>query len=338
MNIGDLQGILDNLDREKSRLQDRLSEIDRDREQLLSQLNEVRRLATKYNVGGTPMYVPAQVNAFDGSLKSLSHLYVTDPRSPIHALRHATRQNYSSRLSRIEETFGDVSVGELTEDHIIKMYDVWSGFGETIPMGHAVITMLRTLAVFGAEVLKDDRCQRLSYVLHRMKFKPPTPRSVELSLEQNLAVIAKANELQLPSIGLAQALQYWTPLLQKDCIGEWVPDTEPEPSSVTFQDLKWVRGIRWEQIDSDYVLHHSTSREHTNLKISLSAHPAIMTQIGLVRRQMSGPVIVSENSKLHLPWRAGEFRRYWRKIARLCNIPDEVKNRDSASESHSQND
>lgn len=327
MNIGDIQVILEGLDREKARLQDRLSEIDRDRGSLLAQLSELQRLASKYNIGGAPVYVPTPQNSFKGTVRELCHAYLTHPDSPIHKLRHATRQNYASLLKRIEETFGDVSIGDLTEDHIIKMHDLWSDHGARAPMGHATITMFRTLAVFGTDVLKDDRAQRLSYILHRMKFKAPQPRTVDITLEQSNAIIAKANDLGLHSIGLAQALQFWTPLWQKDCIGEYVPITEPEPSSVIVDDMKWIRGITWEQIDADNVLHHTTSKHAHELHIRLNDYPGVINQMKFVPRKMTGPIIISE--KIRVPWRAGEFRRYWRKIARLCDIPNDVKNRDS---------
>jgi hypothetical protein len=41
----------------------------------------------------------------------------------------------------------------------------------------------------------------------------------------------------------------------------------------------------------------------------------------------TGPVVVSEYTGL--PWTAPEFRRWWRKIARACEIPDAVRNMDS---------
>lgn len=327
MDLSSLQGVLEGLDREKARLQDRLSEIERDRSNLLNQISEVQRLAAKYNLGSASTFLPPQMNAFNGTLRSLCHCYLTDARSPIHGLRHATKQTYASLLKRIEDTFGDVVIAELTEDHINRMHDQWGANGTTLPMAHAMITMVRSLAVFGVEALKDERCQRLSYVLHRMKFKVPEARYVEISSEQVMAVIQKAHEVGFHSIALAQALQYWTPLRQKDIIGEWIPVTEPEPSTFINKDLKWVRGLRWEQLDADFVLHHTTSKEGTELHIPLQKRSVIMAELVKIGRAASGPMIVSETSQL--PWRSAEFRRQWRIIARECGIPNEVKNRDS---------
>jgi hypothetical protein len=41
----------------------------------------------------------------------------------------------------------------------------------------------------------------------------------------------------------------------------------------------------------------------------------------------SGPVIFCESTDL--PWIAGEYRRWWRKLARSAGIPDTVRSMDS---------
>lgn len=60
----------------------------------------------------------------------------------------------------------------------------------------------------------------------------------------------------------------------------------------------------------------------------------VMTQLnyqfdGISRELMpdTGPVIVSEVSEL--PWIAGEFRRWWRRLANKAGVPPNVKNMDS---------
>lgn len=323
------------LARKKARLLEEVAEIDRDS----AKLTELNQIAAKYNLVVSPAagnaasqptpQQPQQKHAFDGSIAGLIHCYLTDPRSPVHELRHATRQNYASLLKRINETHGIAAVCELKEQHIQLMYDGWADGGQKIAMAHAMITMFRSLVVFGAAVLKDERFDRLSFVLHRMKFKAPVARNEQLSAEQAAAIIKKANDIGLPSLALAQCLQFYCPLRQKDVIGEWVPVTEPDTSDVVDGKTKWLRGLRWEEIDENLILRHVTSKEGKPVEVSLRKFPIIMEQIARMGRQKIGAVIISEFSGL--PWRGVEFRRHWRKIARLCNIPDEIKNRDSGA-------
>jgi hypothetical protein len=112
-------------------------------------------------------------------------------------------------------------------------------------------------------------------------------------------------------------------LRQKDIIGEWVPAADPSESDIFHKNLKWIRGIRWERIDESFVLHHVTSWEEKLITVPLSRHPIVAAQIARTARRKSGPVIVSEATDL--PWRAAEFRRQWRIIARKLGIPDQIK-------------
>jgi hypothetical protein len=92
--------------------------------------------------------------------------------------------------------------------------------------------------------------------------------------------------------------------------------------------MKWLRGIRWEQIDENLVLRHVTSNGGKHVELRLSEAPMVMTEFAkLGKRPSSGPVIVCEFSKL--PWTNHEFRRWWRKVADACGIPRTVKNMDT---------
>jgi hypothetical protein len=334
MNLSDLESALESLDRERAQLRERSAELDRDRAEILAQIAGARRIAAKY-IGGASApndtvhelaikRPPVGVEpAFNGSVNELIHHYITRPDSPLHGLRHATRLNYSSLLKRIGETYGIVSIGDLEESHIQRMYDHWADNGQKFAMAHAMITMFRSLVVFGVTVLKDERCQRLSFILHRMKFSVPKTNNAQLSADQVKAIINEANESGLHSLALAQAIRFWCPLRQKDIIGEWVPAADPSESDIFHKNLKWIRGIRWERIDESFVLHHVTSWEEKLITVPLSRHPIVAAQIARTARRKSGPVIVSEATDL--PWRAAEFRRQWRIIARKLGIPDQIK-------------
>jgi len=76
-----------------------------------------------------------------------------------------------------------------------------------------------------------------------------------------------------PSIALAQAFQFELMLRQKDVIGEYVPIAEAGISDLQVDGLKWLRGIRWEEISEDLVLRHITSKRQKLIEISLRMRP-----------------------------------------------------------------
>ena len=75
-----------------------------------------------------------------------------------------------------------------------------------------------------------------------------------------MLIIKKAHEESMSSVALAQAFQFDCQLRQKDVIGEWVPIDEAGVSDVIDGDEKWLRGIRWEEIDLSMVLRHRASQ------------------------------------------------------------------------------
>ena len=133
------------------------------------------------------------------------------------------------------------------------------------------------------------------------------------------------------SIALAQAFQFDGTMRQKDIVGEWVPMDEPGPLSDTISgNEKWVRGIRFEEIDQNLILRHVTSKRQKAIEVNLRLAPMVMDELHrLSYLPSAGPVIVREYDGK--PWRSGEFCRQWRKVARAAGVPDAVFNMDSRS-------
>jgi hypothetical protein len=93
---------------------------------------------------------------------------------------------------------------------------------------------------------------------------------------------------------------------------------------------KWLRGIRWEEIDENLILTHIMSRSQKEIEVDLKLAPMVMAELGNVPRDQlpaKGPVIISEASGL--PWYAVEFRRNWRLAADKAGVPRTVKNMDT---------
>lgn len=280
----------------------------------------------------TPTQEPS-VKPTEGDVQTLGELadiYRSDERSPYRGLRFGTRNNADNFIDRIVAEYGHLRLADLNGDAIRKMHDNWSAGGKMLATGHAFVTKLRGLLSFGTVTLDDAGCQRLSITMNRMRFPTPPARVERLTKEQVIAIRAEAHAKEKPSIALAQAIQFEFGLGQKDTIGEYVPVTEPGTSDVILNGMKWLHGIRWEQVDADMVLRHVTSFGGKLLELDLKRAPMVLEEIerqfgGVIPK--SGPVIVSEWSQK--PWSSSEFRRWWRKLADGAGVPKAIKNMDS---------
>ena len=140
--------------------------------------------------------------------------YRNDEHSPYKKLRYRTKQNYDSVLRRIEEDRGPVHLVDINARVLIGWHKDWSADGK-IAMAHSLIGMMRMLTAFGASVLEDNQAERLNRVLAKMRFKMSKPRTERLTEEQASAIRETAHKMGYPSIALAQALQFATPLLAR---------------------------------------------------------------------------------------------------------------------------
>jgi hypothetical protein len=270
---------------------------------------------------------PSSGSPSSGSFDDLTERYLTDLRSPYHSLRHATRTNYGYLLKPVRKHFGPYLLRDLRLRHFEEFYNEYVEEGH-IAMGNGAITMARNIATFGTTVLRDEECQRLSGILKQFKFAPTVKR--EPMTEEHIRKICDmARKMGFASIAMAQAIQHECELKQKDVIGEWVPVSDPGVSDIIDGADKWVRGLRWDQIDKNWVLTHFTSQSQKKVVIDLkAAAPMMMAEIERVApNKRSGPMILRDGT--FKPWTTSSFRRNWRKIADEAGIPKGVRNMDT---------
>lgn len=289
------------------------------------------------NTGVIPSDNASSASSTGMTFASLIDLYVTDQRSPYKNLRFSTRTHYDRLMKRIREDCGQWKLTSVTRQKIDDVYDLWTeGRTKKKAMGHALITMVRMLANFGFKQLDDGVCKDLAFTLHSMQFPAVESRTEELTAANADAIIKTAHEFGRPSIALAQAIQFdCRQLSQKDVIGEWVPITERGPLTDIVNDThKWVRGLRWDELDQNLVLRHLSSADDETIEIKFQDYPRVMNEIAVVKDRQpwkmlpkNGPMILCEST--NRPWVPGEFRRWWRKLANECGIPENVKNSDS---------
>lgn len=275
--------------------------------------------------GGVPI-----VNTFTGTIASLILAYQTDADSPYRTkLEYQTRVNYDARFRMLETDHGHEMISEIRARDLLRWHEKWMEGGK-VTQAHALIGQLRILVNFGATILESEECERIANTLHRMRFQMGKPRSERITAEQSDAVREMARQMNMPSIALAQAFQFEAMLRQKDVIGEWLPLSEPGLTDVIQGNEKWLKGLRWEEIDENLILRHLTWKRKKPVAVDLKLLPMVMDELNrLGAIPAKGPVIVSEMTDR--PYTAPAFRRYWRIVATAAKVPPEVYNMDNRS-------
>jgi len=291
---------------------------------------------------------------FDGTIKSLSQVYQTDPDSPFKGLRYKSRLRYANRLEVIETALGDVRVLNITFRDFKRWYEEFAtpdepGGRRMTPRAYDLIVQLKLIFRFGALALpKLSGCSDVCDILDKMEFAGGWRKRKEyLTYQQALLVCEEAHRRGWHSVAQAQAFMIECGLRQKDMIGEWVPQSEPGVTDVLKGDHKWLMGARWEEIDANFIWKHRLSKSVKGQnaimdseagkteEFDLTAFPMVRAELERIAPfercnfPASGPIIVCELTG-H-PWSTSEFRRRWRQCAKGAGIPDNVQNRDSRS-------
>ena len=279
--------------------------------------------------------LPWRYEPFDGTFAGLVRHYRVDSGSPYFRLHIKVRKNYDVTINKLMLELGHERIADLTAAKIQSLYDHWK-IGGKLATAHGNIGKIRLLASFGTTALNDDACAKLSIILSKMEFELPQVRTERLTAEQAIAIRAKAHEMGRPSIALAQALQYDLKLKQVEVIGEWLPvsDSSTPDSDVIWNDEKWIRGLRWTEIDDKLVLRRPINwriPDGERFEAELRNYPMVKEELGLINSgSRTGAVVVCEWTGK--PWKQTEFRRWWRKVADEAGVPKEVKNMDNRPE------
>jgi len=184
-------------------------------------------------------------------------------------------------------------------------------------------------------MLEDRECKRLLDILRESRFRSLGPRLVPLTADHVRAIRALAHShFGWYSIAMAQAFQFELMLSQKDVIGEWVPVGEPGESDVVHEGRKWLRGLRWSNIDKNLILRHAVGSGGRPIEVDLKTAPMVLEEFKAYGADIAdlptdGPIVICDTNGL--PWSTAEFRRKWRIVAKKAGVPDMVKNRDSVS-------
>lgn len=261
-------------------------------------------------------------------LSKLIKSYQTDPVSGYHKLRHHVRVNQRNLLRQIDHRHGRTKLSKINARTLLKWHADWVD-GTKFHAGHGFVKKLRTVFGFGLTILENKECTRIRAVLSTLRFETnKKKRKQRLLATHALAIIFEAHRREWHSIALAQAFQFELMLRQKDVIGEWVPLNEPGNSDTIHNDKKWMRGLRGDEIDSNLILKHVTSKRQKEIEANLRVSPMIVSELRRMLGSLSpGPLVVNEYTGL--PYTDYEFRRKWRICATAAGVPEDVFNMDT---------
>jgi hypothetical protein len=262
-------------------------------------------------------------SAFDRTFGELIDAYQVHEKSPVHELKHSVRLNYLRSLKRLKKDIGGERISGWTAGNVQGLFDRFASEGK-VSMGHEMLGKIRLLCSFGATQLDDGYCIRLSTLIGMMRFPPVEGGgSQRLTREQARAIRITAREhFGWDSIALAVALQFDVPKLkQMDIIGEWVPMDDPAKSEIIKGSEKWIRGLRWSDLDVNMVLHRAIieGRRKKGAEYRLSRSQMAMEEINRVSpAKRTGPMIICEFSGV--PWSGNEFRRKLKIVAEKAGV------------------
>jgi hypothetical protein len=291
----------------------------------------LKAMAAQYGLSAS-VPAPPQPEAKSLTMNVLNDLiehYLTDPASAFHKLKHNSKSHYQTIIRMIGKEYGTTPIAEIG-GKLDSMYAGWKEGGK-VAMSQSKMRMLQVLFGFGTQV-RDGNCAQAYGLIQKMDIEAPKARKQHLTRDQASMIRTMAHQKQRPSLAIAQAFQSDADLKQRNVIGEWVPMSE-QGISITFskEGLKWVHGLRWEEIDQNLILTHFDGDK--TITRDLKKAPMVLQEFELIKASNNGvlpsqgPIVVSEYDGL--PWDAIEFRRWWRRLADWCGLPKEVRNSDT---------
>lgn len=215
------------------------------------------------------------------TLEELIGSYRTDPESDFLKLKYQVRKNHDGELTRLIGKHGNTPLREIQFRTVLDWYRDAVADGK-IAKARSLVSRLREMFRFGYLYLEDSDCHRLVVALRNLPLDVSPPRRVEMTADHARAICKTAREhFGWQSIGLAQALQFELLLGQKDVIGEWVPTSEPGYSDVVRSEKKWLRGLRWSDIDKNLILRHEVGTSGRKIEVDLRTAPMVMEELSI---------------------------------------------------------
>ena len=215
-------------------------------------------------------------------LEQLINSYRTDLDSDFLRLKYQVRMKHYGELARLIAAYGSIELRDIQFLILTAWYRDALADGR-IAKARSLVSRLRELFRFGYLLLEDDDCHRLLGTLGKLQLDMSPSRRVEMTADHARAICKSAREhFGWPSIALAQALQFELLLGQKDVIGEWIPVGELGESDVVRLGQKWLRGLRWSDIDKNLILRHQVGSSGRRIEVDLRTAPMVIEELKIL--------------------------------------------------------
>jgi hypothetical protein len=177
------------------------------------------------------------------------------------------------------ERHGHEEIRDINARLILVWHREWSDGGK-IAMAHAFVGHLRTLFGFGMTILEDPECERLCNVLHKMRFQAPKPRTERLDSRAGRSRPQGrpgAFRLGVDRVGPGSPIRpHAAPKGRDRGMGARSEPGLSDVSEVHKGTDKWVRGLRWSEINENLILKHNTSKREKDLTVDLKLAPMVL--------------------------------------------------------------
>ena len=283
---------------------------------------------------------------YDGTVLTACRVYQEHPLSDFHSVKHNTRATYLSSLRLIERTVGKRLVRNLTVLDVKNWYRNWRepvepGGRERIKRAHDGISMFRTVMWFMTSLRKPE-CKQLAEEMSAVKFEKGAAREQEITYSQVIAFIRAANDMgqkgMIPAeralyMSIAVAAQFELMLRQADIIGQWAPLNPaprlPKGASTLIEGSKiWSGFFTWGLVPGwRWRMKTSKSKYRAGQEFVLRNYELLFPLLEAVpHAERQGAIVKGERG---LPVRQSSFGKWFRQIARVAGIPDDVWNMDA---------
>lgn len=300
-------------------------------------LKQVDRLQAEMNlwVSGEKASSPT---VFDGTFKSLLEIYQRHPKSSFNTtLKPGGVRLYTTYLKKLIEHIGDRRINKCDGCDVMDWFEQWrkpndGSDRDQLSVARVCIAIVRKAVAFGI-ICRSDGCIEFDAILKKLEFETLPGRTQAPTAAQIVAVRKAAHAAGAPLRALAYAIQFETTLRQWDVIGQWLPLSDPKPSTVLHNGKKWI-GLSWSAISDKMILAKvkpTKTEKSSEVEVSfdLSVCPMVCEELALIPvEKRTGPLIVKElNGR---PYDHEDFRRLWRRDANAAEpkLPTAIWNRD----------
>lgn len=241
------------------------------------------------------------------TIRWLIDRYQTDEFSPYRNLRPETQRSYAEFSRVIEAGIGERLLGYrqdrtplINGEDARRWYKAWSRDGATPSRGKHLITHLRLLLSYAAEI-GVPAAGEIRTTLSAMRFPVTQPRDVAPSRTQVMAIVEKAKELGWYSVAITTLAQYEL-IERRTHIWQW----------------------RWDQITPDWrIAYFQNKKGLVRREFNLTTVQPLLSLLQRTPKETrDGPVILCETTGK--PWQKRYYTRVFREIARAAGVPDSI--------------